>query len=247
MKIDIITATYNREDTIERALTSIKKQTYQNIQNIIIDGASTDNTINLVNSLINQNDILISEPDSGTYDALNKGIQISKGDVIAFLHSDDFYNDKNVVSRVMNFFLNNEIDIVYGDVSYFKKNKIEKSVRTYRSDPLSKKNLARGKMPSHPAMFIKREVYEKVGLFNTSYTIAGDYEFLCRLIMNYEVKTKYLPEVLVKMQIGGRSTQGIKSKYILNKETYRAIKSNGIQTNIFLFLSKYFSKIRQLL
>ncbi len=247
MKIDIITATYNREDTIERALTSIKKQTYKNIQNIIIDGASTDNTINLVKSLINQNDIFISEPDSGTYDALNKGIQISKGDVIAFLHSDDFYSDKNVVSRVMNFFLNNEIDIVYGDVSYFKKDKIEKSVRTYRSDPLSKKNLACGKMPAHPAMFIKREVYEKIGLFNTSYTIAGDYEFLCRLIMNYEVKTKYLPEILVKMQIGGRSTQGIKSKYILNKETYRAITSNGIQTNIFLFLSKYFSKIRQLL
>ena len=139
-----------------------------------------------------------------------------------------------------------DIDIVYGDVSYFKKDRIEKVVRIYRSDTLSKKNLAWGKMPAHPAMFIKREIYQRIGLFNTSYTIAGDYEFLCRLVMNYNARAIYLPKILVQMQVGGRSTQGIKSLYKLNRETYRAILSNGIHTNIFMLLSKYFSKIRQL-
>ncbi len=246
MKINIITATFNRENTIERAISSVKRQTYKNIQSIIVDGASTDNTIGLVKPLMSKNDILISEPDSGTYDALNKGIKLSDGDIIGFLHSDDMYSDNSIVSSVMKLFLDKDIDIVYGDASYFKKDRIEKVVRIYRSDTLSKKNLAWGKMPAHPAMFIKREIYQKIGLFNTSYSIAGDYEFLCRLVMNYNARAIYFPKILVQMQVGGRSTQGIRSLYRLNRETYRAILSNGIYTNIFMLLSKYFSKITQL-
>ena len=246
MKISIITATFNRESTIIRAISSIQKQSYYNIQNIIVDGASKDNTINLIRPILRNNDILISEPDDGTYDALNKGINLSNGNIIAFLHSDDLYSNKDVVSNVMKLFLNKEIDIVYGDVSFFKKDKPDTEVRIYQSDVLSKKNLAWGKMPAHPAMFIRREIYEKIGLFDTNYIIAGDYEFLCRLVNKYNFNAVYIPNILVKMQVGGLSTQGIKSFYILNKETYRAILSNGIYTNIFMLLSKYFSKIRQL-
>lgn len=245
MLVSIITATFNRENTLSRALTSINNQTYKNIQKVIIDGASTDKTKDIVKPYLNHNDIFLTEPDEGIYDALNKGISLSKGEIIGFLHSDDIYNGNDILRTVMNIFLKQDIDIVYGDLSYFKKFNPEKVVRTYRSVLLSKKNLAWGKMPAHPTIFIKKKIYKKIGLFNTDYRIAGDYEFLCRLVNNYNFKAIHIPKIFINMQLGGASTKGIKNTYILNKETYRAILSNGIYTNIFMLLSKYFFKIRE--
>lgn len=245
MKISVITATYNRASTIVRALQSIKNQTYSNVQLVIIDGASTDDTLELIQPVLSSFDIICSEKDHGIYDGLNKGINISDGEVIAFLHSDDIYFDKNTLSTVMNIFEDNDIDIVYGDASFFDEKNLEKVTRIYRSDELSLKNLAWGKMPAHPATFIRRRVYEKIGIFKIDYHIASDYEFFCRLVTNYKFKAKYLPKVLVRMQSGGVSTGGIKSFFLLNREVFRAIRSNGIYTNIFMLLSKYFSKIWQ--
>ena len=247
MKISIITAVYNRNKTIKRAILSVKEQIYKNIELIIVDGGSNDGTVDSIKSLIDENDTFISESDNGIYDALNKGVNLASGEVIAFLHSDDIYFDNKVLSDVVEGFADKSIDVVYGDVAFFSSKNSSKIIRKYKSDNLSRINLAWGKMPAHPAIFIKRELYDEIGLFNTNYSIAADYEFLCRAINSGPIKTHYLPQVLVKMQLGGKSTQGLKNTMLLNQEVVKAIKNNGIYTNIFMILSKYPSKILQFL
>ena len=245
MKISVITATFNRDKTIERAIKSVKNQDYPNVELVVVDGASVDDTISKVESLIGTNDIFVTEKDYGIYDALNKGIGLSSGDVIGFLHSDDIYFDNQILSKVANFFSDESIDVVYGDACFFRDDNIDKIIRVYRSDELSIKNLSRGKMPAHTAMFFKKDVYRKYGLFKTGYVIAADYEFLCRVAKNGNLKKKYLPEQFVKMQIGGVSTGGISNTITLNKEVLRACAENGIYTNILMIMSKYASKILQ--
>jgi glycosyltransferase involved in cell wall biosynthesis len=247
LKVSVITATYNREATIVRAVSSIKSQTYSDIQVVVVDGASKDNTISLVSPLLRDNDILQSEPDLGIYDALNKGLILADGEIVAFLHSDDLYFDNNVISEVVEAFSDDSVDVVYGDVCFFSGSNINNIRRRYRSDILSERNLAWGKMPAHPAIFIRRRVYEKIGHFQTDFSIAADYEFLCRVVHYADLKAVYLSSILVRMQLGGISTGGIKSTITLNNEVLRAIRKNGIYTNIFMLLSKYPSKILQFL
>jgi glycosyltransferase involved in cell wall biosynthesis len=245
--VSVITVTYNRAATIVRALSSVRRQTYSNIQLVVIDGASQDETVKLVGPLMEEGDILHSEPDNGIYDALNKGVELSCGDVIGLMHSDDFYFDDNVLSSVMDIFSDENVDIVYGDVCFFSTDNENKIIRTYRSDRLSEANLTWGKMPAHPAMFIRRRVYEEIGYFKTDFRIAADYDFLCRLVRNYDFNAIYLPRVFVRMQVGGVSTGGLKNTLLLNKEVYRALSENKIYSNIFMILSKYPSKILQFL
>tara|TARA_B100000780_G_scaffold267873_1_gene225324 strand:- start:1030 stop:1791 length:762 start_codon:yes stop_codon:yes gene_type:complete len=245
MKFSIITAVFNRESTICRALQSIKDQTYSDIESVVIDGSSTDQTIELIKSTISKNDTFVTEKDNGIYEALNKGIIHSSGEIIGFLHSDDIYFDTNVISKVSEIFLDETIDIVFGDTSYFKKDNLNKIVRMYRSNELSLKNLAWGKMPSHTAMFVRKNIFNKYGLFDTSYLISGDYEFLCRIMRNGKIKSIHVPNTFIKMQVGGASTQGLKSKIIINKEVMKACRDNKIYTNIFMVISKYPSKLMQ--
>ena len=247
MKVSIITATYNRASTVIRALLSIKNQTYNDIQVIIIDGASEDNTISLVSKMLSDNDILKSEPDLGIYDALNKGLALAEGEIIAFLHSDDLYFDNNVISKVVEVFSDDSVDLVYGDACFFSGNNVKKIRRKYRSNKLSERNLAWGKMPAHPAIFIRRKIYEEVGYFETDYNISADYEFLCRAVHYPNLKSVYLSSFLVRMQLGGASKVGFRSTILLNREVLRALRKNGIYTNIFMLLSKYPSKILQFL
>ena len=247
MKVSVITATYNREATVVRAMSSIKSQTHTDVQIIVIDGASQDSTVALVTPILGDKDILRSELDLGIYDALNKGLALADGEVIAFLHSDDLYFDNNVISKVVEIFSDESIDAVYGDVCFFSGSNVTKIRRRYRSDKLSARNLAWGKMPAHPAIFIRRRVYEKIGYFETDFQIAADYEFLCRLVQYANLKSVYLSSVLVRMELGGVSTGGFRNTILLNKEVFRAIRKNGIYTNIFMLLSKYPSKIFQFL
>lgn len=247
MKVSVITATYNREATVVRAMLSIKSQTHTDVQIIVIDGASQDSTVALVTPILGDKDILRSELDLGIYDALNKGLALADGEVIAFLHSDDLYFDSNVISKVVEIFFDESIDVVYGDVCFFSGSNVTKIRRRYRSDKLSARNLAWGKMPAHPAIFIRRRVYEKIGYFETDFQIAADYEFLCRLVQYANLKSVYLSSVLVRMELGGVSTGGFRNTILLNKEVFRAIRKNGIYTNIFMLLSKYPSKILQFL
>jgi len=247
LKVSVITATYNRDATVVRAISSIKSQTYTDIQVVVIDGASQDDTISLVSPMLDDKDILQSEPDQGIYDALNKGLALAEGEIVAFLHSDDLYFDNNVISKVVGTFSDDSVDVVYGDVCFFSRSSVTKTKRRYRSDKLSKRNLAWRKMPAHPAMFIRRRVYENIGCFETDFNIAADYEFMCRVVQYANLKSVYLSSVLVRMQLGGVSTAGFRSAILLNKEVFRAIRKNGIYTNIFMLLSKYPSKILQFL
>lgn len=245
MKISIITAVFNRQDTILRAIQSIKNQTYENIEIIVVDGGSTDNTVNIARTLLSDKDVIISEQDSGIYDALNKGIDASSGDVIGFLHSDDFYNDNNVISKASKCFANENCDVVYGNAAFFKKDNPNKTIRKYKSDELSIRNLAWGKMPAHTSMFLKKTIFQDCGLFNTKYKICGDYEFLCRIMTSRDIRSYYIPDIFVKMQLGGISTGGLKNSLIINMETLNACKDNGIYTNLLMLVTKYPSKIMQ--
>ena len=221
MKVSVITATYNRDATIVRAISSVKSQIYTDIQVIVIDGASQDDTISLVSPMLDDKDILQSEPDQGIYDALNKGLDLADGEIVAFLHSDDLYFDNNVISKVVEIFSDDSVDVVYGDVCFFSGSSVTKTKRRYRSDKLSERNLAWGKMPAHPAIFIRRQIYEEIGYFETDFQIAADYEFLCRLVQYANLKSVYLSSVLVRMELGGASTGGVSNTILLNKEVFR--------------------------
>ena len=246
MKVSVITATYNRGISIERSINSVKSQDYSNVELVVVDGNSDDDTVSKVEALLGINDIFVTEKDNGIYDALNKGINLSSGDIIGFMHSDDMYADNRVISSVVDIFNDNDnTDIVYGDACFFSGTSHEKVTRVYRSDSLSLKNLSWGKMPSHTAMFVRKTVYQKYGLFKTSYRIAGDYEFLCRLMKVAEVNAVYSPALFVKMQSGGVSTGGLSNTILLNKEVLSACAENGIYTNLFMILSKYPSKLLQ--
>ena len=244
MKISVITAVYNRQNTIARALLSIKEQTYKNVEIIVVDGSSSDGTQEVVKSVIGDGDIFITEADNGIYDALNKGILAATGDIICFLHSDDLYEDKHCLSTVAHSF-NKEIDVVYGNVSFFHQKDFNKVVRVYRSNKLTIRNLSWGKMPAHPAIFIRRDVYSALGSFKTDYRIAADYEFLCRMMTSMNCKSVYIPNFIVRMQMGGISTGGVRNTLLLNKEVLRACRDNGLKTNILMLLSKYPSKLLQ--
>ena len=247
MKFSIITATYNREKTIKRSIESTQEQTYKNIELLIIDGISTDKTTSIIQPLLSEDDYFISEKDGGIYDALNKGLKISNGDIIGFMHSDDCFFDKNVIAEVASLFKKTNADIVYGDAIFFNEVNFNKITRYYKSDELSSRNLAWGKMPAHTAMFIKKSVYKKHGYFKTNYKICADYEFLCRISKKDSLKSVYVSRPFVKMQTGGISTGGIRNTIILNREVIRACLENNIYTNLFMVLSKYPSKILQYL
>ena len=244
MKISVITAVYNRKESIRRSLLSIKNQTYKNIEIIVIDGDSDDGSQEIAKEVLEDSDTLISEPDKGIYDALNKGIKIATGDIISFLHSDDIFDNDQSLSLVAQSF-EKKIDVVYGNVSFFSSGNVDKVTRMYQSDNLSIKNLSWGKMPAHPAIFIRKYVYDKIGLFKTDYKIAADYEFLCRMMTSLECNLKKLPDYLVKMQVGGVSTRGLSNTILLNKEVLRACRDNNLKTNIFMIFSKYPSKLLQ--
>ncbi len=228
MKISIITAVYNNENTIEDAVVSVLSQTHDDIEYIVIDGKSTDNTLNIIKKYKDKIDVLVSEKDSGIYDALNKGIKKATGDVICFLHSDDIYQDEHVVKRVNALFENTNVDSVYGDLVYVKKEDINKIVRYWKSGEFKYKNLKNGWMPPHPTFFVKREVYEKYGDFDTSFSIAADYDTVLRFLGVEKITIAYLPEVLIKMRLGGESNRSLANLKKKTIEDIKALKKNRI-------------------
>lgn len=243
MKISVICAVFNREKTIARALTSIKQQTYAEVECIVVDGLSSDKTVEIVKSILGPDDIIISEPDKGVYDALNKGLLRASGDIISLLHSDDFYADDEVLGSVADIFKLNNLQLVYGDAEFFAAKDPKRTIRYYKSGFLSKKNLSYGQMPAHPSMFFHKNIYQELEGFKIDYKIAADYEFLCRLVAHRNVRSHYARKSLVRMQLGGLSTAGFKSTITLNKEVRRGLKENGIYSNYAMILSKYPLKI----
>jgi len=247
MQISIITATYNSAATIADCIASVNKQISVNIEHIIIDGKSKDNTIELINALPNRITNLISEPDMGIYDALNKGIQIASGDIIGFLHSDDLFDSAETLFHIHNTFLQTDADIVYGDLLYIDKKDTEKGIRYWKSQTFKPELLKRGWMPAHPTIFMRREVYKKHGLFNISLKCAADYDFILRVFRDKTLSIVYLPEIITKMRIGGVSTCGIKNIINKKKEDYLVLKNNQMSFPLWILFAKNVSKIPQLI
>jgi len=247
LKISIITVVWNNNETIRDAINSVLGQTYKNIEYIIIDGASTDGTVEIIKSYGDKISKFVSEPDKGLYDAMNKGIAQATGDVVGILNSDDFYIDKFVIEKVVKVFEEKEVDSVFADLIYVHADNLDKVVRHYDSSKFSPKKFAYGWMPAHPTFFVKRSAYKKYGSFKTDYKIAADYELLVRFLYKYDLTYFYLQEIIIKMRMGGASTSGLKSNLILNQEIIRACRENGIKTNMIKVLSKYPQKLMGLL
>ena len=247
MKVSIITVVWNNKDTIKDAINSVLKQTYNNIEYIIIDGASEDGTVDIVKSYGNKIMKFISEPDNGLYDAMNKGIRLATGDIVGLLHSDDFYIDEFVIEKIVKEFEERGVDSIYADLVYVKPENINETVRYYDSSKFNPSKFAYGLMPAHPTFFVKREIYVKYGVFRTDLKIAADFDLLAKFLYTHKISYHYINDALVKMRVGGLSTGGINSKILLNKEVLQVCLDNGIKTNIFKILSKYPNKLKEIL
>lgn len=247
MKVSVITATYNSAKSIESCLFSVLNQNYNDIEYVIIDGESSDQTLSILNKFAAEfNQIKIfSEKDSGIYDALNKGISLTSGDIIGFVHSDDFLESNNIIHEIVSMFKSDNLDGVYGDLQYVDKGNTQNVKRNWTSCKFNKSLLKKGWMPPHPTLFLKKEVYEKHGFFDLSYSISADYDFILRIFNDSELKFKYLPKVITKMRFGGVSNRSLKNIIKKSKEDYRAIISNNIG-NFLTLIRKNFSKIKQL-
>jgi len=247
MKISIITAVYNRKDIISKAIDSVRTQTYSNIEHLIIDGASTDGSLEIIKEIMVPGTTLISEPDYGIYDAINKGIKNSTGEVIGLLHSDDIYASNSVLAQVALEFSDPNLDAAYADAIFHGHGKPNNIVRHYRSDRFSLKTLAWGWMPAHTTIFFRRTVFERFGLYKTDYKIAGDIDFVARVFRSENFRSIYVPKVWVKMCTGGISTGGLRNTILLNREVLRALRENGVKTNMAKILSKYPLKLLEYL
>lgn len=244
MKISIITATYNSYPNILDTINCLEKQLYKDIEYIVIDGKSKDKTIQVIQEC-KKVDILISEPDRGIYDALNKGIEMATGDVIGFIHSDDLFSSDKILSDIIETFEQNDVDGVYGDLQYVDKDDTNKVIRHWRSQNFKSKLLRRGWMPAHPTLFLKRQIYEEYGKFDLTYKIAADYEFMLRIFRIPKLRFAYLPKVVSKMRVGGVSNRNFKNILKKSIEDYRAIKMNKIGYPAYVLFVKNISKITQ--
>jgi glycosyltransferase involved in cell wall biosynthesis len=244
MKISIITATYNSAATVRDTLTCIASQKYPNIEHIIVDGVSKDNTLAIVNEFSHIAK-MISEKDKGIYDAMNKGVQLATGDIIGILNSDDFYTSSLVLSKVAAAFEDPAVEAVYGDLQYVKQDNVQVVTRTWKSGKYKKNLLYYGWMPPHPTFFVRRNIYDKCGLFNTTLRSAADYELMLRLLLKYNVHAQYIPEVLVKMRAGGMSNASLKNRLRANKEDEMAWKLNDLKPYFFTTWLKPLRKVLQ--
>jgi len=245
MKISIITVVYNNVRTIASAIESVIMQSYGDKEYIIIDGGSTDGTLDIIASYGLNVDKVVSEPDHGIFDAMNKGLALATGEVVAFLNSDDFYADEQVLRRVGSSFENSDTDAVFGDLYYVHSENTDKLFRCWKSGKYKPGRFLYGWMPPHPTFFAKRKVYEQYGNFNTGFRIAADYELMLRLVHVNNIKLEYIPHVLVKMRLGGVSNAGLKNRLRANREDREAWEVNGLQPYFFTLYLKPARKIFQ--
>jgi glycosyltransferase len=245
MKISIITVSYNSSRTISDTIESVINQSYENIEHIFVDGISEDDTLSIINSY-NHDKIVVSEKDEGIYDAMNKGIIASSGDVIGILNSDDLYQDATVIESVMNEFIQNpSLDIVYGDLVYVKSDDVAKVVRNWKSIPYYNNFFNNGNVPPHPSLFVKKRVYEEAGLFNLDFKLAADYEFMLRIFKKHNFRSKYINKVIVKMRLGGATNQSFKNIKKQNIEILKAWKHNQLKPPFLLMPLRIIKRLIQ--
>lgn len=244
IKISVITAVYNCKRTIAQAIDSVLSQSHPVVEYIVIDGASTDGTLAVLEPYRSQLDVLISERDDGIYDALNKGIKCATGDVIGFLHADDVFEDNNVLSKVAATFHDPAVDAVYGDLVYVRHSDINQVIRYWKSGNYDSATLSRGWMPPHPTFYVRRSVYERLGGFDTRYRIAADYDTVLRFLAVGKIRAIYIPEIFVRMRAGGISNRSLKTIYRKSREDIDVLRRNKVG-GVITLLFKNFRKISQ--
>ena len=246
MKISIITATYNSAQTLGQTIESVIRQTYPDIEYIVVDGASTDGTQQIVQryeSQLRGKMKWLSEKDGGIYDAMNKGIQMATGDIVGILNSDDYFTSDDIIERAADAFNDKNIDAVYGDIHFIRDGQPDKCIRYYSSKRFSPVWLRFGFMPAHPSFYCRRKIFKKAGLYKTDYQIGSDYEMMVRLFMKHHIKARYLPIDFVTMRTGGASTRNVRSRLQLIKDDVRGCRENGIYTNALMVSVKFLYKI----
>ncbi|HRN55087.1 MAG TPA: glycosyltransferase family 2 protein [Agriterribacter sp.] len=246
MKISLITATYNSAETVGDTLQCVQQQDYPNIEHIIIDGGSKDDTLKIVEDFPHINKV-ISGKDKGIYDAMNKGITAATGDVIGILNSDDVYAHTTVLSVVAKAFADPAVQSSYADLQFVQRNNTDKVVRTWKAGKYTKKSFYYGWMPPHPTFFVRREVYSKVGMFNLNLGSAADYELMLRILLKHEIPAAYIEQVITKMRIGGVSTASLKNRLKANNQDRLAWKINGLDPYFFTLYLKPMRKLFQFL
>jgi glycosyltransferase len=244
MKISVITAVRNNCTTISNALESVLTQDHPDTEVIVIDGASTDGTLEIIQRYLRHIDQMVSEPDRGIYDALNKGIRLATGEAIGFLHADDRYANHRVLSRIAASFADPRIDACYGDILYVRRDDPSRVVRHWRAGPFHPGLLARGWMPPHVAFYARRSVYLRLGGFDLGYKIAGDYDCLLRFLGAGRITCAYIPEVLIHMRMGGVSNRSLRNILEKSREDYRALRQNRVG-GIGALLRKNMQKVPQ--
>lgn len=244
-KISIITVSYNSQSTIKHTIDSVSSQTYKNKEYILIDGASQDWTLDILDFKKDEIDNFVSEKDDGIYDAMNKGIKAATGDIIGILNSDDFYYNQDVLSKVAKVFEETNCDCLYGDLIFVNKGDISKIVRYWKSGKFEKNIMKKGWMLPHPTFFVKKKIYQKYGLYNTSLKRAADYEMILRLLHKEKINIEYIPEILIKMRVGGESNASIWNRLKGNNEDNIAWNLNGLKKPHFIRFIKPFRKISQ--
>lgn len=244
--ISVVTAVYNRQETLGDTLDSVRGQTYPYVEHIIQDGGSTDGTLELLKNNAAPRTSLISEPDNGIYDAINKGIKRSHGDIVGLMHSDDFFASPDILEKVANCFHDTDIDGIYGDLNYVSAQDPDRIIRRWKSGSFEKRKLRFGWMPPHPTLYLRREVFDRLGLYDTQFSIAADYDAMLRYLTSGQVQLGYLPEVMVKMRVGGESNKTLRKILKKTSEDYRAIRQNGVG-GVGTLVCKNLSKARQFL
>lgn len=242
MKISVVTVTFNSASTLKDTIESVMKQDHANVEHVLVDGGSTDGTVDIIKSYSHIRK-WVSERDKGLYDAINKGILMADGDVVGILNSDDFFPNSQVLSKVADKLSNESCDAVIGDIAFVRPDSLSRIVRYYPAKNFHPGKFAAGFMPPHPSFYVRRHLYQDYGLYKPDYKIAADYELLIRFLYTKKIRYSYIPEIMVYMRTGGVSNQSVKSRYILNKEIIKACAENGIQTNMFRLSMKYFTKV----
>lgn len=250
MKLSIITATYNSERTLRDTMESILNQTFQDLEYIIVDGASKDATLDIIREYeprFQGKMRYVSEPDKGIYDAMNKGFAMATGDVIGILNSDDFFTSDDVLQAVVKGFAGEYVDAVYADIHYVNTDDLTKCVRYYSSSVFRPWMMRFGMIPAHPSFYCRKAVYDQYGSFDTTYRIAADFEILLRLIFIHRIRTRYVKKDFVTMRLGGASTTGYGSWSLIMKEHLQIMKQHGVVTNRFLLSLRYIYKLFEFL
>lgn len=246
MRFSIITATYNSSKTIIDCIRSVHEQQHLGIEQIIIDGASRDNTLQTIQSIPNKVTQIISEPDNGIYDAMNKGIRMATGDIIGILNSDDFYADSDVITEIANAFMADEsLEAVHTNLYYVKNDQVDKVVRHWITGDFTQGSFFKGWHPAHPTLFLRKEVYEQYGLFNLDFKLAADFEFMLRIFEKQKIKSKYLPITTVRMRLGGATSKNLANIIKGNRECLKAFAVNGLKVPYLYPLYRILPKLKQ--